>query len=53
VAEAVRLAGELASTLAPLVTHTVPIGEIARGMSSCAGRDSGAIRVLLDWGLVA
>lgn len=49
--EAVRLAGELTSTLDPLVTHTVPIGEIHRGLDLMRGRDSGAIRVLIDWGV--
>jgi threonine dehydrogenase-like Zn-dependent dehydrogenase len=49
--EAVRLAGELGSTLDPLVTHTVAVPEVHRGMELMRGRDSGAIRVLIDWGV--
>jgi threonine dehydrogenase-like Zn-dependent dehydrogenase len=51
--EAVRLAGELTSTLDPLVTHTVAIRDIHRGIELMRGRESGAIRVLIDWGVGA
>jgi len=51
--EAVRAAGELAASLDPLVTHTVPIREVQRGVDLTRDRQSGAIRVLIDWGLGA
>lgn len=49
--DAVRLGGLLGAELDPLVTHTVPLEKVHQGMDLMRGRDSGAIRVLVDWGV--
>ena len=49
--DAVRLAGILGAELAPRIPHTEGIDEVKRGMDLMRGRTSGAIRVLVDWGV--
>ena len=51
VVEAVRRAARMSRELEGLVTHTVGIREIERGIGLARSRSSGALRVLIDWGL--
>ena len=49
--EALEAAARLGSTLDALVTHTVRPDEVEHGIELMRDRSSGAIRVLIDWGI--